>query len=184
MIRTTIMGIGMLLAPMALVASGAIAQSTSRGPTITAFAGFAGGSGSEILAGLELRAAEMGRVQPLVAASYWWRPTVGCDQLVGVPCDDRAFALEAGAALRLGPANNVWRPFLSARLGGLFYGSFDRGVWDPNVGAGLVWSGDGRVGFRAEARYHALSGGDTSTPGYAPSTSDVVSLQVGLEIRF
>ena len=150
------------------------AQGAPGGLALTAFAGPGSGSSSVVLGGIELRAPEFGRVQPVVGASYWWRPTVGCDAIVGSPCYRNSFALEAGTAIRLGPAANAWRPFLSARLGGLFYGSFDEGVWDPNVGAGVAWSGKGRVGFRGEARYHALVGGNSAP--YSPPTSGVVTI--------
>jgi hypothetical protein len=159
------------------------AQSLAGAPSITGFAGLGGGSGTRILTGVEFRTAELGRVQPLVGASYWWQPTAGCDAVVGAPCYQDAFALEAGASVRLGPSTSAWRPFLAARVGGLFYGDLDSGVWNPNFGAGLVWSGKSRIGFRAEARYHALFGSDNSTP-YAPPTADVISLQGGIEIRF
>jgi len=101
--------------------------------SIGAYGGFAPNSGGAALLGFELRAFEGRRLAASLTASKWWRGT-GCDQLVGIPCDDEALSADAGIVASLTKGSGRFVPYASARIGGLFYNSLDRGVWDPRAG--------------------------------------------------
>ena len=181
MLRLLVRKLSVLAVLAVLTSRSSLAQSAVRKPSVSGFAGVAVSSDEAALVGIEFHPLELGRVEPSLGGTYWWRLS-GCDAIAGVPCDENAFGADLGAAIRLTPAHPAWRLLLSLHLGGLFYGSLDRGIWDPSAGVAFRWLGEGRVGGQAEIRYHALTASESSS-AYQPSTSDYVAIQAGILIR-
>lgn len=158
------------------------AQSKVGGSSITAYGGFAPNSDGAALMGIELRAFEGRRLAASLTASKWWLG-VGCDQLVGIPCDDEAWAADAGLVVHLTEGRGRFGPYASARIGGLFYDGFHRGVWNPSLGIGTTWTGTGSLGLVIEIRYHGLMDSRAENNPNRPSTSDYLAFQAGIRLR-
>lgn len=163
-------------------AAGLAAQANPAHASIGAYGGFAPNSGGAAVLGFELRAFEGRRLAVSLTASKWWRGT-GCDQLIGIPCDDEAWSADAGLVFSLTEGSGALAPYASARIGGLFYDGFDRGVWNPSLGIGTTWSGSGALGLVMELRYHALMDSRSDTSPNRPSTQDYFVLQAGIRLR-
>lgn len=160
-------------------------QSLAAHPSLTLFGGVAAGSGSgALLVGLEFRTPELGRLSAAAAGSTWWLVGIGCDAIVGAPCDERAKAFDIGPVVRLTPRGRSWRLEATARVGGLWYRGGDRGVWNPSVGLGFGFGESRRVGGLLGVHYHALTSSRPSTLPYRPSTDDRLVASAGLQLRF
>jgi hypothetical protein len=165
--------------------STAFAQQPNARPSIHLLGGFSAETGQTDAAvsfGIELRGRARGRIAPSIHASKWWLAG-GCDAVVGDPydCETSAVSADTGAALLVGRPEASLQPFLSARVGGVFYGgSLERGVWNPNPAFGVIWTVSTRIGLQAEARYLALTQFRTGSTLSAPSTRDRLFLLAGM----
>jgi hypothetical protein len=178
-LRTTHL-LGFLIA--AASAAPLAAQSKAGSSSVAVYGGFAPNSDGAALMGLELRAFEGQRFAASLTANKWWRST-GCDQLVGIPCDDEAWSADAGLVVRLTEGHGRFGPYASARVGGLFYDGFHRGVWNPSLGIGTTWSGTGALGLVMEVRYHGLMDSREEITPNRPSTADYLVFQAGFRLR-
>lgn len=162
------------------------AQSFAGHSSLTLFGGIStGGPGSGgLLGGLEFRTPELGRLSAAAAGSTWQFVGVGCDLIIGAPCDKSAKALDIGPVVRLTPRGRAWRLEATARIGGLWYRGGERGVWNPSIGLGFGFGELRRVGGLLSLRYHALTSSRPSTLPYRPSTDDHLVGSVGLQLRF
>ena len=163
-------------------ASGLAAQVNPAHASIGAYGGFAPNSDGAAILGFELRAFEGRRLAASFTASKWWR-AIGCDQLIGIPCDDEAWSADAGIVVSLTQGSGSLAPYASARLGALFYDGLDRRVWDPSLGLGATWSGAGQLGFVMELRYHALMDSKPDNTPHRPSSADYLVFQAGIRLR-
>ena len=153
--------------------------------SLALYSGFATGSGpSALLMGLEFRTPAWGRLSMAATGSTWWLVGVGCDQIVGAPCDKRANALDLGPVVRMTPAGRFWRLEATARVGRLWYRGEDRGVWSPSLGLGMGFGESRTLGGTFGLHYQALTSSRSSTIPYVPETGDRVVATVGLRLRF
>jgi hypothetical protein len=175
---------GLLLVAMLAVSSTGLltAQLNTPRASISAYGGIAPNSGGAAILGFELRAFEGRRLAASFTASKWWR-AIGCDQLIGIPCDDEAWSADAGMVVSLTQGSGSLAPYASARLGALFYDGLDRRVWDPSLGVGATWSGAGPLGFVMELRYHALMDSKPDNTPHRPSSADYLVFQAGIRLR-
>jgi hypothetical protein len=178
------LGIGLLVGFTLAGSSGGVlaAQFNPARASIGAYAGFAPNSDGAAVLGFELRAFEGRRLAASFTASKWWR-AVGCDLVIGVPCDEEAWSADAGVVMFLIEGRRRFVPYTSARIGGLFYDGLDRRVWDPSLGVGATWSGAGPLGFVMELRYHALMNSKPDNTPYRPSSADYLVFQAGIRLR-
>lgn len=174
----------LLLAAMLAVPNAGLltAQPDPAGASISAYGGFAPNSEAAAILGFELRAFEGRRLSASFSASKWWRAT-GCDQLIGLPCDDTAWSADAGVVISLTGRGRHLVPYTSARIGGFFYDGLDRSLWNPSLGLGATWSGPGALGFVMELRYHALMDSKPDNTPNRPSAADYFVFQAGLRLR-
>lgn len=166
----------------AVVFSPLVGQTPRSNAWVTAYAGLAPSIDGAAVLGLELRGPEFGRAAPTFTASRWWFG-VGCDAIVGAPCDDQGWAVDLGTNVRFTPRPRAWQAFGSARIGRLFYDDLERGVWNSSLGVGIAWTGRDRVGVQAELRYHALTGAGSRDRPYSPRTQDYLVVQAGIHFR-
>ena len=161
-------------------------QSFAAHSSLTLVGGIAtGGSGTgAVLVGLEFRTPELGRLSAAAAGSIWYFVGVGCDAIVGAPCDTRARTFDIGPVVRLTPRGRSWRLEATTRVGGLWYRGKDRGVWNPSVGLGFGWGELRRLGGLLGLRYHALTSNRPSTLPYRPGTDDHLVASAGIQLRF
>ncbi len=162
--------------------TGLTAQPGAERPSVWLQGGVAPRSDALVSAGLELRGGWRGRVTPVLAVAGVWRAS-GCDQVVGVPCDDNGWAPSIGALVALTPAGRGTRLYLAPRVGAIFHDGFERGVWNPSLGLGVAWSGRGPVGFTSEVRYNAVTDSRSRSTPNRPDTEDFVAILVGLTVR-
>ena len=158
------------------------AQTGAARPAIWVQGGIAPRSDALVSAGLEVRGGWHGRVTPVLAVSGVWR-TSGCDQLVGVPCDDNGWSPSLGALISLTPAGKAPRLYIAPRVGAIFRDGFERGVWNPSLGLGVAWTGQGAVGFMGEVRYNVVTDSRSRSTPNRPDTEDFVAFLVGLTLR-
>ena len=153
--------------------------------SLAVYTGFATGSGpSALLTGLELRTPAWGRLSLAATGSTWWLVGVGCDQIVGAPCDERANAVDLGPVLRITPGGRPWKLEATVRVGRLWYRGKDRGVWNSSIGLQLGIGESRTLGGTFGLHYQALTSGRSDTTPYAPDTGDRVVATAGLRLRF
>ncbi len=162
--------------------TGLTAQTGAARPSVWLQGGVAPRSDAMVSAGLEIRGGWSGRVTPVLAVAGVWRAS-GCDQVVGVPCDDNGWAPSLGALISVTPATRAARLYVSPRVGAIFYDGFERGVWNPSLGLGVAWAGQGAVGFMGEVRYNAVTDSRSRNSLRRPDTEDFVAFLVGLTLR-
>ncbi len=81
------------------------------------------------------------------------------------------------------PAGRVGAAYVAPRVGAIFYDGFERGVWNPSLGLGVAWAGQGAVGFMGEVRYNAVTDSRSRNRPNRPDTGDFVTFLVGLTLR-
>lgn len=162
--------------------TGLTAQTGAARPSVWLHGGVAPRSDAMVSAGLEVRGSWGHRVTPVLAVSGVWRAS-GCDQVVGVPCDDNGWAPSLGALISVTPPARAARLYLAPRVGAIFYDGFERGVWNPSLGLGVAWAGQGAVGFTGEVRYNAVTDSRSRNSLRRPDTEDFVAFLVGLTLR-
>ncbi len=160
------------------------AQSLASRTSVTVLGGFAtGGQHNGVLAGLEIRSPEFGRLSAAVGGSVWGFIGVGCDVQTGPRCPgESAKAFDVGPVVRLSQRAQPWRLEATLRLGGLWYTGGDDGVWNPSVGLGCGFGQLRRVGGLIGVRYHAVLGSGPSS--IYRGTADRVVLSAGIQVRF
>jgi len=174
-------GLGLLLAPLS--AGLLSAQAGPGGGLIAGFVALGFDHGDPAAAGavgLELRLPLAGRMSASVTAARWWF-MVGCDLVVGAPCDETAWSADGGVLTRLTPENWSWELAVAARVGRLYY-SADRGVWDPSLGLDAIGGVTRRIGWQVGLSYHALADSRPAGLPYQPSTADHVVIRAGLHV--
>lgn len=162
--------------------TGLTAQTGAARPSVWLQGGVAPRSDALVFAGVEIRGSWDHRVTPVLAVAGVWRAS-GCDQLVGVPCDDSGWAPSIGALISVTPPARATRLYLAPRVGAIFYDGFERGVWNPSLGLGVAWAGQGAVGFMGEVRYNAVTDSRSRNSLRRPDTEDFVAFLVGLTLR-
>jgi hypothetical protein len=169
--------------------AGTVARLEGQAPgahaSLALYTGFATGSGpSALLMGVELRTPAWGRLSLAATGSSWWLVGVGCDLIIGAPCDKRANALDVGPVIRITPGGRPWRLEATARVGRFWYRGEDRGVWSPSIGLGMRVGESRALGGTFGIHYQALTSGRPGTTPYAPNTGDRVVATAGLRLRF
>lgn len=150
--------------------------------SITPQAGIMSGGEAAASVGFELRVLESHRVALSLGAGRWWR-FVGCDALVGSPCDDGGWSTDLGVVAHFARRGDALAFYAAPRIGVLYYDLFDRRVWKPSVGIGVTWSSRRALGFLAEIRYDAVTRPRPSSLTSRPPTDDHVAFVAGVRLR-
>lgn len=158
------------------------AQAVGKHPSLWIQGGISPQSDATVSVGLEFRGGWSGRFNPVVSATSLWR-TVGCDQVIGMPCDTYGWGAGVGALVAITPPARkvIW--YAAPRLGAVFYDGLKRGVWNPSLGIGMIRTGQSRVGFGGEVRYNILTDSRSNNTPNRPNTDDYLVILVGLAIR-
>lgn len=181
--RLGIHGLGVGLLVVWLSAGSAVAQARPDRGFVAAHAalGLDAGVSAGGALGAEVQVPLGGRVSATLMGGRWWF-AVGCDLLPGGRCDESAWFLSGGAAVRLTPAEWRWTLAVAARVGRRYYAA-DRGVWEPSLSLEATGPRSGRVGWLVGFGYHALTDNRPATEPYAPRTNDQRVFRAGLLIR-
>jgi len=176
---------------LTIAATGLLGTSAAAPPSVNAQLGNAsmtphagimtGGEGAAS-AGLEFRMLENHRMAFSIGAGRWWR-FIGCDALVGSLCDEEAWSADLGLVARLAQRGEGLAVYAAPRIGILYYDLFDRRVWKPSAGIGVMWSGHGAIGFVAEIRYYVITGPRPTSQPSRPATDDHLALVAGVRLR-
>lgn len=108
---------------------------------------------------------------------------MGCDLIVGLPCNESAWSAEIGLAIHLAP-RRMLQPYAAARIGRLVPGSNEAAVWNPSVSFGVLLKQTTAVAVFSEVRYSGLvppGKNDRNDIAYADGT-DRVFVQIGLRV--
>jgi len=159
----------------------------AQGPSFPSSIGIIGGvsTGNNLTGtvGIDLRSPSLGRIAPTFGIERWYRQ-VGCDNIIGAPCDGGAWNIEAGLIAYFAQHSGTTVPYSSVKIGRIFPDlPSEKATWHPSVAVGVIFLAQRSLGFLGELKYSALTAGTPPQPEFV-DRADRLALRGGLRIAF